>query len=465
MARGFQKTPEELEEQKRLQAERYPEVDAETYSPTEDSLQSLKETARLTPLGKSIMGAPPVPETFEMSPEIKRYGYKLFGMEEATPSDVQIPFPVGEEPEEIPEEVKIGRAPATLEKPEVELQKAPSIKKQAAKSSSQVDLKEEPLPKKASDIEKMLKQSEEDEDRIAMLKQGAKLRDAVIGFGGGFDVKTDTGMYEDLEKRAQRPMRNLLLKQEVEDKQAKSDPSSELSRLARESLGKLGMNMSGFDNVSYSQLEKLYPSLTQALYTKIAADARKDTIEQSRLDRQMIREAAAQAKMERTSMLSDRQITPINDADTAIANLDAVLALAKDEYVGPLDARIPDTISSADSMAFRSATGRMTDAYRKMITGAGASAFELQKLEANLPKPTDTVAQFKAKAKVFRDELNRGKQIYLKNLRKQGKNVSEFQDVMESEQQLSPEEQLKLIGEQLAAGDKRLQDLKNKKGN
>lgn len=427
----------------------------------QDNEEAVDQRAEELKKSKSLFGD-------RISPELKNYAYNIFpNLSEIAPKEKETDITgmprVSVEKNVLPENYNELAQQEANEQGTISAPQKKVLRESVAKGKSQeITKSEQPLPKKASDIEKMLKKSEEDEDRVAMLKQGAKLRDAVMGFGLGAELKTDTSMYEDLEKRAQRPMRNLLLKQELEDKQTKSDPNSELSKLARESLGKLGMDMSGFQNVSFSQLEKLYPSLTQALYTKIVADSRKDAAEQARLDRQMIRDAATQAKKEKAATLSDRQINPITEAETAIANLDAVLNLAKDEYVGPIDARIPDILSSADAMAFRSASGRMTDAYRKLITGAGASAFELQKLEANLPKPTDTVAQFKAKAKVFREELNRGRQIYIRNLKKQGKNVSEFE--IPEQQELTPEEQLKLIGEQLAAGDARIQELKNKKG-
>lgn len=453
MARGFQKTPEEIEAEKLLQAERYPEqVNQANIDPTQALRNLIKSSIAKTntPLGRSLQEEPK--QEFEMSPEIKRYGYNLFGMDQIAPSDVQAPSPIEQEPvEEIQQ-----RSPAAIESPEIEQQAVPALEKAPAKQEVQAQ---------PADIEKMIQQATEEEDRAALWKQSAKLRDAVMGAGSGTILKTDTSLYEDLEKRAQRPIKNLLLRQELDDKQAKNNPNSEISKLARESLDKLGMNMSGFDNVSYSQLEKLYPSLTQALYTKIVADSRRDASEQSRLDRQMIKEARADEKSQKAATLSDKQITPINDVDTIIANVDNILGLVSKKeakgFVGPVDAKVPDMFVGAEEAAFRSSVGRMSDAYRKAITGAGASVMELQKLESRLPNPSDNYNQFVAKAREFRKELIRNRNTYLNTLKKQGKNVSEFQTPETTQEELTPEERLKKYEEMI----NRANELRNKRGN
>lgn len=329
MSRGFKKTQEEIEAQKKLQAERYPE-------PTEqsgvDPTQSLRDLIRGgvskldNPLGKSLREEPR--QEFEMSPEIKRYGYNLFGMDSVAPSDVQVPFPVGQEPVE---EVQPERALASAEAPEdmvaPEPIQAPAQKRQPAMQEEQ-PAQEAPqsivTPQAATptDIDKMIQQASEEEDRAALWKQSAKLRDAAMGAGSGTILKTDTSLYEDLEKRAQRPMKNLLLKQELDDKASKNDPNSDISKLTRKSLSDLGMNMQGLEGVPYSQLEKLYPSLTQALYTKIAADARKEEAEARRYDKQVDRERRADVKDKenyfKTQSGIDRQVQQLRTSKAYI---------------------------------------------------------------------------------------------------------------------------------------------------
>jgi hypothetical protein len=125
-----------------------------------------------------------------------------------------------------------------------------------------------------TDIEALIKDMSDREKQASLFKQMAKVRDAAAGFGLGRQVATDYGMYDELSKQAQIPLRNLQLKQELENDQAKNDPNSDISQLAKKSLEELGMDTSAMSRVSYAQLEKLYPALTQALYTKIASEAK-----------------------------------------------------------------------------------------------------------------------------------------------------------------------------------------------
>ena len=314
MARGYYKTPEEIEAERLLQAERYPEsVDQTDVDPTQALRNLIKGglAKTNTPLGKSLQEEPK--QEFEMSPDIKRYGYNLFGMDEVAPSDVQVPFPVGQEPEQ---EAQPERAPAAVEAPEVE--QAPAQKREPAAQEVQAapEVAQAPAMSEAiaqpTDVDKMIQQATEEEDRAALLKQAAKFGNAVMGAGLGRVLQTDTSLYEDLEKRAQRPMKNFLLKQELDDKKAKSDPNSDISKLTRKSLEDLGMNMQGLEGVPYAQLEKLYPSLTQALYTKIAADARKE-------ENSIRRSERADAKLEKLDQNKQKEL--VKHIDYSVNNL------------------------------------------------------------------------------------------------------------------------------------------------
>ena len=214
----------------------------------------------------------------QISPELKDYAYNIFpSLNEIAPkSETQIPFAPEEEPiaQESASPESLTRQPSSIEKPKA-TQKAPTSPTVIAKKAEQIPQIQQPAQSQY-DIEKLIKQSEEEQDRAGLWKQSAKLRDAIMGAGLGRIKQTDVSMYEDLEKKAKRPIQNLLLKQELEDKQAQRDPNSNISKLMRKSLEDLGMNMSGLEGVPYSQLEKLYPALTQGLYTKIAAEAKKE---------------------------------------------------------------------------------------------------------------------------------------------------------------------------------------------
>jgi hypothetical protein len=320
------------------------------------------------------------------------------------------------------------------EQPKAKPAQPPQFKIPEIKQAAPV---KEVKPQQTDEIKEMISKSEKEEDKLSLLKQAAKLRDAVMGAGSGKILETDLGAYQDLEKKIQRPLKSYLLERELKDKKAKDDPNSSISKLLRDSLSKLGMSMAGFENIPYSQLEKLYPKLVDSAYNKLLIDAKKEDAAENAKYRQLLvnaksEEALArrQEKLDKAAKLSDRQLTPINDIDNIIANVDNILNLVNskksEKWVGPVDARIPDLFTGAEEAAFRASVGRMTDAYRKAITGAGASAMELKKLESRLPNPTDQFDQFKAKALDFRKELYRNRNTYLKTLKKQGKDVSEF---------------------------------------
>ncbi len=139
-------------------------------------------------------------------------------------------------------------------------------------------------------------------------------------------------------------------------------------------------------------------------------------------------------KQAREAKLSEKQLGEVQDFDNSLLSMKSVLGQLGDhsEWTGSLDGRVPDAIVSADQVAWRKELGRMVDQYRKLITGAGASNQELAKLESRLPEPTDTYANFVAKAKNFIDSVERGRGSFMKNLKAQGKNVSPFESTTPS---------------------------------
>jgi lysozyme family protein len=309
-------------------------------------------------------------------------------------------------------------------------------------------------------IAELIKKARQEQDEASTASQFAKLRDAIIGVGAGRVIKTDTSAYDERQLKALRPIEDLTLKQQLESNQAKNDPNSSISKLIRRSLAEMDIDMTGMDKISYAQLEKLYPSLVTSLYNKISLDTKKEIAKEKNLNAQLLKQQEIDKKKKEAAKISDKQLTPISDVDSVIANLDNVISIAKEKFVGPVDARIPDIMTSGEEAAFRSAVGRMVDAYRKAITGAGASAMELQKLESRLPDPKDTIAQFKGKAFEFRKELVRNRTTYVNTLKKQGKDVSEFEQAADQQQTLSPEERLKKYEEMI----KRVNDLKSRQG-
>lgn len=147
-------------------------------------------------------------------------------------------------------------------------------------------------------------------------------------------------------------------------------------------------------------------------------------------------------RQEREARLSEKQLGEVQDFDKSIDSMKSIVSqLDKNsDWTGPIDGRIPDALIGTKQVAFRAELGRMVDQYRKLITGAGASNQELKRLESRLPQPTDSYENFKAKAENFINEVQRGKQGYLSNLGKLGKDVGEFLPSMneQTEKAMSP---------------------------
>lgn len=494
MARGYYKTPEEIEAEQMLQAEQYPDAAPSDVDPTQANRDAIARLMRRAPAVQSVMGPPPAPETFEMSPEIKKYGYNLFGMDQLAPSDVQVPFPVDETPTEEPEkEAQPGRAPAALEAPEVEQPEAPAPQRQPAAQKIQAAQEEEQAPAmpeeeaQPTDIDKMIQQATEEEDRASLWKQSAKLRDAVMGAGSGTILKTDTSMYDEMAQRAQRPTKNMLLKQELENTQAKNDPSSQVSKLTRKSLQDLGMNMTGLEGISYAQLEKLYPSLTQALYVKlkaqsdreqkIATDEAKDEIKklkadekekanyfktQTSIDRMISQmqkgksfvgyEQAKQAK----ALLQDAVTS--KDLQKKVQNAAGFMNYAKVAQGDDSVVRSEDMKVLAGSMGFTSPSEMLS----KIASRAQGSPFSPAELQM-MSKVVDTIISIK--------KSNLRQQI--SPLRKRAEankyDLSEsidpalLQEIEAGDAQLSPAQKLEELDKKLKSNQARIEELRSRR--
>lgn len=499
MARGYYKTPEEIEAEQLLQAEQFPDAAPSDINPTQTNRDAIMRLVRRAPAAQSIMEPPSAPETFEISPEMKRYGYNLFGMDQLAPSDVEVPFPVDEEPTE---EAQPDRAPAALEAPEVEQPEAPAPQRQPT-SPQEEDMGSKEMPSSAlvaseslqqppiqqqSDIDKMLKKSEEDQDRIDLLKQAAKVRDSIIGFGGGFDIKTDTSMYDEMAQRAQRPMKNMLLKQELENTQAKNDPSSQVSKLTRKSLQDLGMDMTGLEGISYAQLEKLYPSLTQALYVKIkaesdreqkiAANEAKDQVKQIKADEK------EKANYFKTQTSIDRMISQmqkgksfvgyeqakqakalLQDAVTSkdlqkkVQNAAGFMNYAKVAQGDDSVVRSEDMKVLAGSMGFASPSEMLS----KIASRAQGSPFSPAELQM-MGKVVDTIISIK--------KSNLRQQISPLRKRAEANNydLSEsidpnlLQEIEAGDEQLSPAQKLEELDKKLKSNQARIEELRSRRG-
>lgn len=209
----------------------------------------------------------------------------------------------------------------------------------------------------------------------------------------------------------------------------KDDPNSNYSKefkaFIEPMLKEIGINPAVIAKASASQIKEMLPWSGKLYEGKQNREMRETIANENRMAREDIR---AEKKAEKRK-LSDKQVEGINEFDDTVNKAQAALVTLgnKAGWVGPVDGRIPDIVRPADEVAFRSAVGRMSDAYRKLITGAGASNLELSKLEGRLPQATDSLSQFKAKAQNLIKETKKAKETHLSNYQKQGKDASPFQ--------------------------------------
>lgn len=323
---AFEKTKEQIAEEQRLLAERYPETVKSDSDPTQSVRDALKRLASkgfipnspMEPSGWSTAGLQK--EQFEMSPEMKKYGYDLFGIKNlAQDSEQQIPFaPQMEQAPEMPSQPKMEALPAE-QPPVTEQPNVPSLVSPKQETASQVEKPAQVEQQPSASIDELIKQSGEAEKKAQLSKSVAKFRNAIIGAGLGKEYKGDLSSYDERIKASKKPLENLLLKQELETSQAKNDPNSALSNLAKKSLQDLGINMQGLEGVSFAQLEKLYPSLTQALYGKMTAQAR---LEDARTSKILAQQTAEDRKVAKEEVKKESDYRDLYKKSKAITDSD-----------------------------------------------------------------------------------------------------------------------------------------------
>jgi hypothetical protein len=266
---------------------------------------------------------------------------------------------------------------------------------------------------------------------------------AASGFGKPLEINLDF-----LRKEADLLPQNVKAKQQA----LLTDPRSPYSKQAQDALAKAFPNINSemVSKLSASQIEKQFPSLLkmkemneqraelEASRKEDRAASRdlqerifglnkemKEQIQQQRVEE---RQQAAQLRSEKKAKPSEKQLTTIIDLDRAESDFKDLLSQIKSNknWVGPVDGRIPDLLVGKDQVAFRSALGKLKDAYRKAVTGAGASNKEIEMLESRLPSENDSFDNFISKADSSLKGLLRQKDLFLDNLEKSGQNVENF---------------------------------------
>ena len=179
-------------------------------------------------------------------------------------------------------------------------QKTQVVQPKESKPAEQQKPKQEvtPVVEKQPSVEDLMKESEQRESQARFGKSMAQFRDAMIGMGLGKKYESDMEMYDAAIKSANKPLQDLMLKAQLKDEQAKRDPSSPISKFLRSHLNSRGIDTAGLENVSYSQMEKIYPEFIKSMDKKLETEARKEEAVANRIYRQTQAELTRQSKME-----------------------------------------------------------------------------------------------------------------------------------------------------------------------
>lgn len=178
----------------------------------------------------------------------------------------------------------------------------------------------------------------------------------------------------------------------------------------------------------YNRLKDIDLSRARMAAISEASAAKREDQRIARESNELFREQMRKDKLAKEARLSDKQVEHVNDFDNSMATAKDLLPMLgkHDNWVGPVDSKIPTMMVGADQASFRAAVGRVNDMYRRLITGAAAADKELSRIETRLPKISDTPDQFKIKTIDFIKEVEKAKQRYLQNLQRKQKDISEF---------------------------------------
>lgn len=262
----------------------------------------------------------------QIDPKLTDYAYNLFpSLSEIVPRNptAQAPMVSEEQVEESPEQQE--------ETPKMEKRQPASISpnvspEQTAERLPAAEMQLEQETEPESENAKLVEEMQANQRRARMAESMARTRDAIIGAGLGRKFETDYEMYKELEKEAAEPVLKVKAVQEMDSAKAKNDPNSAISKFIRGSLSSMypGLGIQGMEKISYAQLEKLYPSLTNALATKMAADARKEEAAAVRLMKQEVAASKAEekenAKYEKTRSIVNNKIAKLIDSKTSPFN-------------------------------------------------------------------------------------------------------------------------------------------------
>lgn len=284
----------------------------------------------------------------------------------------------------------------------------------------------------------------------------------------------------EVEKARQRIAEKYKLAKEIEQDakdaegdKAKNDPDSFLSQTGRQQVLQMFPNIAeqipGFEQMTYKQLEKVIPSLTdiyglqqekekskieqewreqvhsdaqenikaqreqaaaireEARRDRLDAESRRRTERMEREERKRVEKQAKEAQLENSQV---KELVDLQDVLTAVDALTSAKKTGNFD-TGPLVEKYKGWAPSLDPeyAAFRSQVEDMKAQFIKAISGATVSPSERAALEKVVPTMTDNDQVFLSKAKKFRERMERLINNRLNAYSKMGKDTSGFENI------------------------------------
>lgn len=187
--------------------------------------------------------------------------------------------------------------------------------------------------------------------------------------------------------------------------------------------------------MKFSQLKSVLPGVASVAGRRESAGlARQNRLDMFNLAKQerLEREQRAQEfKKQQAARLAPTQITSIDDLDRTIAHAKLVIQEKPKYWTGPIDSRVHDVASwvgleGAEKGTFKQTLNIVLNDYINNLSGKAVTAQEAQRLREALPRWHDNDSQFMARAKRFLYMLELDRDIYLGNLEKAGKDVTNW---------------------------------------
>ena len=266
---------------------------------------------------------------------------------------------------------------------------------------------------------------------LGLLKASMGAADAFAAGRGANTTKLGNEAADFLTERVDRPTKDILdqanvqkLDYDLNSMEETINPQSQLSRTQRDFLIKmmqdLGMDTSAIKDISAKNSNDLMRSAAYLLQAQQSKESKEEA-------RQLKREERARLSNDETKMISNYNET-INALNNVLAKkLNLGINTGSISNMQNSLAQFLFNIDDETKSAFKAEIEDNLAKYIKNISGTAASERERENLREVQPKMSDDDETFITKSLTFMDTLREIKKVELDALKRQGKNVENFE--------------------------------------